>query len=219
MNKTKKILLIVFVIISVIVSGVAIFGYFWISDWSKISSNDEMKFNAQNINETEKLSPNFYKVWDKLFPDSRNISMTKQSREEFFHGIGLQKGWKNCMCDEIGYNSWNNHNFEWKYNQKELLQTAGYRRFGFGLNKYSSPDKCFDFWINHDFYFKTEQRYFNGLNEFANILYQRDIHNLSDNEIIEMITYRLMETYPPNNNKRFDEKKNKLLRKRNKATI
>ncbi len=209
----------VLIIISLAITGVLIYGYFKISNWSEICSKEEMKFNAQNLNDIEKLSPNFYNVWDKLFPDSRNVSMTKQSRGEVFHEIGLQKGWKNCMCDEIGYNSWNNHNFEWKYNHKKLLQTAGYRRFGFGLNKYSSPDKCFDFWINHDFYFRAEQRYFTSLNEFSNILYQKDIHELSDNEIIEMISYRLMETYPVYREKRFKEKKDELIRKWKKASL
>lgn len=194
-----------------------IYGYSWINDWSEICSKEEMKFNAQNINKTEKLSPNFYDVWDKLFPDSRNVSMIKQLRGEFLHEIGLQKDWKNCMRDEIAYYSWNNDNFKWKYNYKKLLQKSGYTKFGFGLNRYSSPDKCFDFWINHDFYFRTEMRYFKSLNEFTNILYQKDIQELSDHEIIEIIAYRLIETYPPYHEKIFEEKKDELIRKWNEA--
>lgn len=196
-------------------SGCLVYGYYWISDWSKICTKDEMQFNATNLNNTPDLPANFYNVWDRLFPDSRNVSMLSQTASTFFHGLKLIKNVKDCKCYDIGYNSWNNHNFKWRFDFRELLNRAGYWRFGFGLSKYSSSEKCFDFWINNDFYYLLERRYFRNLNEFSVVLYDKDIQDLTDEQIVILIAYRLLETYPVYDESRFEKKKMELLEKLN----
>jgi hypothetical protein len=201
------------------ISGSIVYMYYRISNWKEICPEEEMKLNAQNLNSTESLPPNFYEVWDKLYPDSRNESMTNQSLEVFLSAIGLERDRTNCRCDEIGYISWNNPNYKWHFNQTNLHQKLGYMQFGFGLNKYSTPEKCFDFWINNGFYYRLERRYFRNLNEFSNLIFHQNIQELSNEKIIEIIAYRLVDTYSPINTTRFENLKTDLLIKWKKISM
>lgn len=153
--------------------------------WLPISSFDDMKYNAGIVERVKTPPANFLAVWDKLYPNSRNNSMNRQLwsdlTEEMFNTV-----YNNCTCDEIGYTALDNDNFKFRVNVDKVL--GRYRQFGYGLEYYTTPDKCWDFWINHDIIWKG--RYLENLNELSVIQLQKNTEALNQDEIITLIAYR-----------------------------
>lgn len=82
---------------------------------------------------------------------------------------------------------------------------GGYLRFGFALNEFVNAEQCFNYWINHGFYYRTENRYFTSLNEFSNLYFHKNIGSLNDEQLILLIAFRKQESYPILNTERFEK--------------
>ena len=93
---------------------------------------------------------------------------------------------RDCKCDEIGYLAWNNDNYQFKFNIETGI--GKYRRFGYGLQYYTTPGKCFDFWLNNGILWNG--RYLRDINELSTIALKKNIESLNQAEVIQLITYR-----------------------------
>ena len=186
----KKPLKIVSIVLCLICLAVVLSGYLWLRlGWLKFASPEEMKHNAAFVNSIPALPANFLKVWDKIYPGSRSQGMDGDLFRDLVDGFGIRAFTeKDCKCDDIGYTAWDNPDFHFQFDlDKEL---GNYRRFGYGLQYYSSPEKCFDFWINHDMHWRGI--YIKNLNELSRMKFNKDIEGLNDKEIIGLIAYRLL---------------------------
>ena len=106
-------------------------GYFWLKDysWTEISSENEMKENGLVVLNSPDLPDEFYEIYDVLYPNQRNVTMTRQ----LLNSLVGSHNKKDCKCDDIGYISWNNDNLNLKLDLGQLLKSRGYWKFGFGL--------------------------------------------------------------------------------------
>ena len=114
-------------------------GYFWLKDysWNEISSENEMKENGLVVLNSPDLPDKFYEIYDVLYPNERNVTMTRQ----LLNSLVGSHNKKDCKCDDIGYTSWNNDKLNLKFDLGQLLKSRGYWKFGFGLEKYATPKK------------------------------------------------------------------------------
>lgn len=154
--------------------------------WLLICSQDEMKYNAAIVNQSEPLPKEFLKVFDSLHPTLRHYSMQDQISNQIKHEFLLARYNKNCKCDDLGYTAWNNDDFKFKGNLKYLLQM--YPEFGVGLERYSSPEKCYDFWYQYDILYHG--RYLKNLNELSVLTLKKPIDCLNNDEILKLIIIR-----------------------------
>ena len=111
--------------------------------------------------------------------------MNKQLWNELTKVLGNTSVY-DCRCDEIGYLAWNNDNYNFKFNMDKGV--GRYRQFGYGLQYYTTPKKCFDFWLNSDIIWSGH--YLKSLNELSTINFQKNIENLNQAEIIQLIVCR-----------------------------
>ena len=146
-----------------------------------------MKHNARIVDSSASPPVNFLKVWDRLYPNSRNNGMNSQLWSEMTSIFGNKK-YRNCKCDEIGYLAWDNNNHNFKFNIEKGI--GKYRRFGYGLQYYTTPEKCFDFWLNNGIIWNG--RYLKDLDELSNITFNKNVEGLNETEIIELIAYRTL---------------------------
>lgn len=155
--------------------------FIYTHSWRRYCTTDEMAYNVAIINREPSLHPLFYQTWDKLFPGTRHHTMNEELLSEL---TGRHN--KNCRCDEIGYLSWNNDDFRFKADFGKLI--GNYRPFGYGLQSYSSPEKCFDFWVNHDI--TLQQNYLHSLDDLSLIALQKRVNQLNKDEMAVLIAWR-----------------------------
>ena len=167
-----------------------IIGAFWIVNlsWRNISSEKEMKENANVIMQTSPLPESFYAVYDIVNPDKREKSMFQQTRTELLpHKSNYH--W-DCKCDEIGYLAWNNKSLNFHVDLNQLMARGGYLKFGIGLEKYSNSKKCFDLWINKSIYWKTG--YLEDLNTLSKMVVGKELDSLNTEETLHLIAWHDM---------------------------
>lgn len=162
-------------------AGIVAVYFVYTHSWHRYCTTDEMRYNASIINNEPPLPPLFYQTWDKLFPGSRHHTMNEALLSEL-----AGRHTSNCRCDEIGYLSWNNDDFRFKADFGKLI--GNYRPFGYGLQSYSSPEKCFDFWVNHDLAFRDH--YLHSLDDLSLTVLQKRVDQLNQDEMVILIAWR-----------------------------
>lgn len=203
--KRKKVFRVLLIWTLLIYIGIYLFLKF---SWLTLYSFDDMKYNAKIVDSSISQPDNFLKVWDRLYPESRNNGMNKQLWSELTRELGNSNSY-NCKCDEIGYLAWNNDNHSFKFNIDKGV--GKYRQFGYGLQYYTTPIKCFDFWLNNDIIWNGH--YLKDLNELSMINFKRNVENLNQTEIIQLIAYRNLGYYRAKDTIVFRETINKLTAK------
>lgn len=203
--KRKRTFRIIFTSIIIVLLGIYLFLKF---SWVTLYSFDDMKYNAKIIDSSISQPDNFLKIWDKLYPNSRNNVMNKQLWSDLTRVLGNSK-YYNCKCDEIGYLAWNNDNHNFKFNIDKGV--GKYRQFGYGLQYYTTPIKCFDFWLNNGIIWNGH--YLKDLNELSQINFQKDVDRLNQSEIIQLIAYRTLGFYKAKDTAVFKETVNKFTSK------
>lgn len=155
--------------------------------WLYICSIEEMKQNAAIVNNSIPLPKKFITVYDRIHPYNRSYSMFDQVISQI-NPITIRKHFMshNCKCDEVGYLLWDNKNFKFNGNLSRVIQL--YPEFGFGLEKYSSPEKCFNFWYQNDIRYRG--RYLNDLEELSMLTLKKDLNSLNEEDIIKLILIR-----------------------------
>ena len=180
----KKVLLIILVFILILFSVI----YFWIKNrWRSEFTVDQMKDFCELINETPKLPDNVYEIYDKLEPNHRHLTMNREL-VEIFYGLtisqdNLNKKYSPCrdiyrfleISNLLGSVDWN-----LRYNDYF---------FAWGINKFTSPEKCFDyvFSIRLNELKRQEER-----RNLQRECLTKKLENLYENEVLEL--YLIMKT-------------------------
>lgn len=121
---------------------------YWLvsSRWHLLLSNDEMMEYAERVKEAEPMPENFMRIYTAIFPNHVNTSLTKQvfvnygTRFLFRHTELDDK--PHCFCDMVYDIQKKRHqeleDLEWDGRLQDL-------EFGFGIEKYASPESCFHY--------------------------------------------------------------------------
>ncbi len=159
---------------------------FWLlrTRWELFISKDQMKEFANELTNSEPLPDNFLRVYKVIYPKHVDTSLTQMIFFNYFVRLISRdydyESKPHCFCDLI-------YDIQVKHNEKlyDIDWTGRIvdLEYGYGLEKYTLPDKCF--------------RYF--MNEHINILIAKLDHDLypnmkrdriatfTDDEIIELI--------------------------------
>jgi hypothetical protein len=190
------------------------FAYILISSrWRLYATNEQMARFALQIEEVEPMPENFKRVYTAIFPRHVNGTMTEQLflnyvyRFAFRHATFDSK--PHCYCDMV-YDVLRKENKElneiqWGGRLEEI-------EFGFGMENFSSPERCFDYAMRK--HLRELQRILHP--ELYHYLVTADVSKLTDDEVIELIILLksrnefAKERRPEIFNKLFDEYKEKL---------
>lgn len=133
-----------FVILTILEIGIA----YWLisSRWHLLLSNDEMVEYAERVKEAPPMPENFMRVYTAIFPNHVHTTLTQQifinygTRFLFRHTEIDDK--PHCMCDMIYDIQKKRHAeleaVEWDGRLQDL-------EFGFGIEKYATPEQCFNY--------------------------------------------------------------------------
>jgi len=149
-----------------------------------------MRELASVVEKTPALGDNFYAVYDQIYPNRRTVYLGKS----FLHSVqSLLKNERDvyvlydCKCDAV-YRLLAKENTllrergeQWKDEHKPFW-------FGFAIQKFTSPEKCFDY------------VYYDKSSKLAKKHFQKNIAELTDDEVIELLM--LMESVTMYNKKR-----------------
>lgn len=127
------------------------YGYWLVSSrWSLLLSNEEMKFYASEVSKAERPPENFMRVYTAIYPNHLKTSLTQQIFINYTSRFFLRQteidDKPHCFCD-MTYDIQ-----KLQHTELELLDWDGRLQdleFGFGMEKYTTPEKCFYFVIAH----------------------------------------------------------------------
>lgn len=176
----------VFAICSAILVVMEIGIGFWLlkTRWHLFISKTQMREFAQELTDSEPLPENFLRIYQVIYPKHVNTSLTEMiffnyvvrlvSRDHDYDSK------PHCFCDLI-YDIQEKHNeeldnIEWAGRLVDL-------EYGYGLEKYTTPDRCFRYFMNEHIR-QLVSKIDHSL--YPNI--SRDnIANMTDDEVIEVI--------------------------------
>lgn len=170
------------IILTIIEIGVA----YWLvsSRWHLLLSNEEMKEFADRVNEAEPLPENFMRVYTAIFPNHTNTTLTQQvfvnytSRFLLRHTELDEK--PHCFCDMIYDIQRKRHqeleDLEWDGRLQDL-------EFGFGIEKYSTPEKCF----NYVMQYRVPELLSQLSSKRYDHLKSKSLAQMNDDELLELI--------------------------------
>jgi hypothetical protein len=184
----KKILwgLKVFVICSIILTVLEVGIGFWLvkTRWKMHISNNEMKEFAKELTDSQPLPENFIRIYQTISPNHINTTMTEMIVFNYIVRLVFRDydydTKPHCYCDLI-------YDIQVKQNAKlrdiEWTGRVVDMEYGFGLEKYTTPDKCFTYFINQHI-----NQVFSRLdhNLYPNMT-RDNVANMSDDEIIELL--------------------------------
>ncbi len=179
--------LVKYFILSAIVLTILEIGFaYWLisSRWSLLLSNEEMIEYASHVKEAPPMPENFMRVYTAIFPNHVNTTLTQQifvnygTRFLFRHTEIDDK--PHCMCDMIYDIAKKRHqeleDVEWDGRLQDL-------EFGFGIEKYATPQECF----NYVMQFRVPEL----LNQLSSKQYahlkDKQIAEMNDDELLELI--------------------------------
>jgi hypothetical protein len=170
------------IILTIIEIGIA----YWLvsSRWHLILSSDEMLEFADRVNEAEPMPENFMRVYKAIFPHHVNTTLTQQvfvnygTRFLLRHTELDEK--PHCFCDMVYDIQKQRHqeleDLEWDGRLQDL-------EFGFGIEKYSSPENCFNYVMQYRVPELLEQL---SIKRYAH-LKTKSISEMNDDELLELI--------------------------------
>jgi hypothetical protein len=184
---TKTLQLLKYFIISCVILTLMEIGYaYWLvsSRWTLFLTKEQMTAYADSVTMAKPLPANFMKVYQSIFPNNYTATLRKQifinygSRILLRHTELEQK--PHCFCDFV-YDIMVTrdkylYNLEWDGRLQDL-------EFGFGIEKYTTPEKCFEYtWA----YWVPKIQSELDPAKFPYLM-NKTIAELSDDEIIEVI--------------------------------
>jgi hypothetical protein len=171
-----------FIILTILEIGIA----YWLisSRWHLLLSNEEMVEYAERVKQAQPMPANFMGVYTAIFPNHVHTTLTQQifinygTRFLFRHTEIDDK--PHCMCDMI-------YDIQKKRHQElEAVEWDGRLQdleFGFGIEKYATPEQCF----NYVMQFRVPEL-INQLNpkKYPH-LKNKPVSEMNDEELIELI--------------------------------
>jgi len=175
-----------FIVSSIILTLMEIGIGYWLlsSRWQLFITHPEMKAFATELSEFKPMPPNFLRVYSAIFPKHVNASMS----EMIFFNYGTRLIFRDpdfdskphCFCDLV-YDIQSQHNptlhgIVWGGRLKDL-------EYGFGLEKYTTPDKCFTYFMREQIDYLRNRIDSASFPAFAT----KQIEEMNDDELIELI--------------------------------
>ena len=131
-NIIKKVIIAILLLASI--GGIAIYWYLT-TEWKKYYTKEEIKSFAVMINNSPKLSTNFYNIYDHL-KSGRKQSHTSICLSALFNLIiGNKKSVGQSSFIKAAYH----------FPKKNGMRDYADFKLSWGLEKYTTADKCFDF--------------------------------------------------------------------------
>jgi hypothetical protein len=173
-----------FAISSVIVVLIQIAVGYWLisSRWSIFLSDEQMVSLSKEVNEAKPLPENFIQLYDQLYPNVIHSSMAEQLFVNYSSRIIFRRkqiaNLPHCTCDLV-YDIQIKNNpmlagVHWPGRLQEL-------EYGFAIEKFSSPEKCFNYVINE------EIKYLKLLSPETQNLLSKDISSMTEDELVQVI--------------------------------
>ncbi len=127
-------------------------GYWLISSrWSIFLTDQQMVSLSSQVNDAQPLPDNFIQLYDKLYPNVIHASMAEQLFVNYGTRILFRRkqieNLPHCFCDLVYGIQVKNSPILAEAHWPGRLQELEY---GFAIEKFSSPEKCFDYVINHE---------------------------------------------------------------------
>ena len=151
--------------------------------WRTGFSADEMKGFAEIVKGSKDLSHNFYPVYDRLYPNQRKVYLGNsffRSVMALFQDKSIYELY-DCPCGDVypilvqDKKVLPQKHADWKAEYKAFW-------FGFGLQKYVSSEKCFDFVYGHSKDFRSKDLWDLTVQHFG-----KNLEDLSKKEVVELI--------------------------------
>jgi len=149
--------------------------------WKKHFNETNIIEFAESINNSESLPDNFILVYDRIFPKKRTTKLSKT----LFYSIPMQM--LSGKYRENLYSPTFDLSRQFYY---ELVNSKSRKCYhdcfvflSFALNKYTTPEKCFDFIANNSDFLYNQI----GISQASNFYFKKEIMDLSDKEIVGLI--------------------------------
>jgi hypothetical protein len=173
-----------FVVSSIILVFLQVAVGYWLisSRWSIFLSDEQMVSLSREVNEAKPLPNNFIQQYEKLYPNVIHASMAEQLFVNYSSRIIFRRkqiaNLPHCTCDlvydiQIKGNSML-AGIHWPGRLQEL-------EYGFAMEKFSSPEKCFDYVTNEQL--KNLRL---STPETQNLL-SKDISSMTEDELDQVI--------------------------------
>jgi hypothetical protein len=175
-----------FVISALILTTIEIGVAYWLvsSRWHLLLSSDEMIEYADRVNEAEPMPENFMRVYKAIFPHHVNTTLTQQVFVNYGTRFLLRHteldDKPHCFCDMVYDIQKQRHqeleDLEWDGRLQDL-------EFGFGIEKYSKPENCFNYVMQYRVPELLEQL---SMKRYSH-LKSKSISEMNDDELLELI--------------------------------
>jgi hypothetical protein len=174
-----------FMISSVILTLMEIGVGYWLisSRWYLLVPKEQMTEFAKEIDAAPPMPDNFMRIYEARFPNHYHTTLAQQVFINYgeryvlrIHDIDTKA---HCFCDLVyDFQRMENPALDaiiWDGRLQDL-------EYGFGMEKYSSPEKCFDYVMNHRI---ARMRTWADRGLFGFIY--KPVDQLSDDELVELI--------------------------------
>jgi hypothetical protein len=149
--------------------------------WSIYIEKYKVMELSELVNKSEALPDNFYHVYDKLFPNQRHTRVLKSLMLEGISGLFNSRGSEKYYSPTRRLS--NMIYMAYATKNKQRIESGLSLYFSFALDKYTTPEKCFDYYVHHQDFAQNRI----GIRSVSVDLFSKEIKNLSDTEIIELI--------------------------------
>lgn len=176
-----------FILSSIILTVIEIGLAYWLfsSRWNLLIPREQMIEFAQEVNDSPPIHPKYKEVYEKLFPNHINTTLGQQIfinyGERMFLRVTSIDDKPHCYCDMV-------YDIQILSNSKlKAIQWDGRLQdleYGFGIEKFSSPAKCFDYTHN---YFVNYLRARLDPNKYPNLT--KSLDDFTDDDFIEMMVH------------------------------
>lgn len=171
-----------FIILTILEIGVA----YWLvsSRWHLLLSHEEMKFYASEVEKAERPPENFMRVYSAIFPNHTNTTLTQQIFVNYTSRFLLRHteldDKPHCFCD-MTYDIQKKifpelNDIEWDGRLQDL-------EYGFGMEKYTTPEKCFYYVMQYripDLMRQLNSKKYSHLKD-------KSLADMNDEEVLELI--------------------------------
>jgi len=157
-----------------------------------VYSKSEMISLASIVNSSPELPDLFYQTYDKIYEEQRHTSMSKELFFIFLNILDLSDQFIDSECRKVYHNiQYSSDSARQKrnviYESDERFIKAHLDYFiGWGINKYSSPEKCLDYNISKsvEYYVRRSSlASFSAINEIVKI----PLESMNEDQIIELL--------------------------------
>ncbi len=192
-----------------LISIITIFLWFKYA-WPGYIDKGQVTVFTEEINNSRSMPGNFYSVYDKLYPNQRHTRIIKTYTIGSLRILLTSKDYRDIMSPTMHLSQRAYINIDYRREMKIPWASSVY--LSFALDRYTTPEKCFDYYVNN-YEFLYNQK---GIDNASSWYYKKTTGSLTDTEIIGLII--LMENpvlYDPiRSPERYERRVNELMNRR-----